>query len=144
MIRRPPRSTRTDTRFPYTTLFRSPGSKNHDPAFFHVPDSPSTDIRLTYRRHRNCGLNARFISHALKRVLHRKRIHDRCKHAHIVGACAVKSLRGGCKSAKDVSAADHHAELMPRLLGSADFTGDAFNRFGINSDLTGAHRDVAR
>src|SRR3546814_11038178 len=25
MIRRPPRSTRTDTRFPYTTLFRSGG-----------------------------------------------------------------------------------------------------------------------
>src|SRR3546814_1628627 len=25
MIRRPPRSTRTDTRVPYTTLFRSPG-----------------------------------------------------------------------------------------------------------------------
>src|SRR3546814_11844083 len=24
MIRRPPKSTRTDTRFPYTTLFRSP------------------------------------------------------------------------------------------------------------------------
>src|SRR3546814_2101729 len=88
MIRRPPRATRTDTLFPYTTLVRS-----------------------------------------------------RCKHAHIVGACAVKSLRGGCKSAKDVSAADHHAELMPRLLGSADFTGDAVNRFGINSELTGAHQD---
>src|SRR3546814_13527490 len=27
MIRRPPRSTRTDTLFPYTTLFRSPSSK---------------------------------------------------------------------------------------------------------------------
>src|SRR3546814_11904095 len=26
MIRRPPRSTRTDTRFPYTTLFRSRGT----------------------------------------------------------------------------------------------------------------------
>src|SRR3546814_13360284 len=26
MIRRPPRSTRTDTRFPYTTLFRSPSA----------------------------------------------------------------------------------------------------------------------
>src|SRR3546814_1952965 len=26
MIRHPPRSTRTDTLFPYTTLFRSPGS----------------------------------------------------------------------------------------------------------------------
>src|SRR3546814_16227121 len=28
MIRRPPRSTRTDTLFPYTTLFRSPESVN--------------------------------------------------------------------------------------------------------------------
>src|SRR3546814_8150687 len=38
MIRRPPRSTRTDTLFPYTTLFRSfsdgeyaPGQKAHPP-----------------------------------------------------------------------------------------------------------------
>src|SRR3546814_15325511 len=29
MIRRPPRSTRTDTLFPYTTLFRSPGGRGH-------------------------------------------------------------------------------------------------------------------
>src|SRR3546814_8742225 len=28
MIRRPPRSTRTDTLFPYTTLFRTPASDN--------------------------------------------------------------------------------------------------------------------
>src|SRR3546814_4830807 len=40
MIRRPPRSTRTDTRFPYTTLFRSLGelaaaydAARVDPAF---------------------------------------------------------------------------------------------------------------
>src|SRR3546814_14034060 len=34
MIRRPPRSTRTDTLFPYTTLFRSPpaGFRRHRPA----------------------------------------------------------------------------------------------------------------
>src|SRR3546814_5748450 len=30
MIRRPPRSTRTDTLFPYTTLFRSIGEYTHD------------------------------------------------------------------------------------------------------------------
>src|SRR3546814_10688077 len=29
MIRRPPRSTRTDTLFPYTTLFRSPNEARH-------------------------------------------------------------------------------------------------------------------
>src|SRR3546814_9223802 len=32
MIRRPPRSTRTDTLFPYTTLFRSPQGSRHDRA----------------------------------------------------------------------------------------------------------------
>src|SRR3546814_15407929 len=37
MVRRPPRSTRTDTLFPYTTLFRSPA-----PA---LPPLPSTPIR---------------------------------------------------------------------------------------------------
>src|SRR3546814_18530186 len=30
MIRRPPRSTRTDTLFPYTTLFRSEGNRADD------------------------------------------------------------------------------------------------------------------
>src|SRR3546814_20295416 len=30
MIRRPPRSTRTDTLFPYTTLFRSPDEEEQD------------------------------------------------------------------------------------------------------------------
>src|SRR3546814_7397129 len=36
MIRRPPRSTRTDTLFPYTTLFRSPrrSQRNRVPAPF--------------------------------------------------------------------------------------------------------------
>src|SRR3546814_14878401 len=33
MIRRPPRSTRTDTLFPYTTLFRSPAIFDHDEGY---------------------------------------------------------------------------------------------------------------
>src|SRR3546814_12837553 len=33
MIRRPPRSTRTDTLFPYTTLFRSDGVGRHEAGF---------------------------------------------------------------------------------------------------------------
>src|SRR3546814_20014199 len=34
MIRRPPRSTRTDTLFPYTTLFRSPLSGTADTTYY--------------------------------------------------------------------------------------------------------------
>src|SRR3546814_18632791 len=36
MIRRPPRSTRTDTRFPYTTLFRSGGKSARSRGFRHA------------------------------------------------------------------------------------------------------------
>src|SRR3546814_1000634 len=39
MIRRPPRSTRTDTLFPYTTLFRSPCN-----IFSNPPPSPDTAL----------------------------------------------------------------------------------------------------
>src|SRR3546814_3006365 len=41
MIRRPPRSTRTDTLFPYTTLFRSHRSSS----IWHGPASPGTGTR---------------------------------------------------------------------------------------------------
>src|SRR3546814_16110695 len=49
MIRRPPRSTRTDTLFPYTTLFRSPGE--HGVEFDAVgqllrPDAEEDEIAL--------------------------------------------------------------------------------------------------
>src|SRR3546814_2335138 len=40
MIRRPPRSTRTDTLFPYTTLFRS-GLPSHD---LHHREGRSSDL----------------------------------------------------------------------------------------------------
>src|SRR3546814_1204321 len=40
MIRRPPRSTRTDTRFPYTTLFRS------EPTIIEYLQDPPTRERL--------------------------------------------------------------------------------------------------
>src|SRR3546814_1232838 len=47
MIRRPPRSTRTDTLFPYTTLFRSYLLLAHD--------IPGMDARLTLRPGTNPG-----------------------------------------------------------------------------------------
>src|SRR3546814_4489329 len=42
MIRRPPRSTRTDPPFPYTTLFRSPGRCQRwpQPSYVHAPRQP--------------------------------------------------------------------------------------------------------
>src|SRR3546814_1425469 len=47
MIRRPPRSTRTDTLFPYTTLFRSQG-----PPLVRQPEALSVDFHEWRRRSR--------------------------------------------------------------------------------------------
>src|SRR3546814_14586767 len=44
MIRRPPRSTRTDTLFPYTTLFRSHGSPGEWQAFASYLNRPELQV----------------------------------------------------------------------------------------------------
>src|SRR3546814_1088047 len=44
MIRRPPRSTRTDTLFPYTTLFRSIYIRDHPDRFKVVAVTHSEDL----------------------------------------------------------------------------------------------------
>src|SRR3546814_5586236 len=59
MIRRPPRSTRTDTLFPYTTLFRSTGTSSE-------PGPPAVADRLVDR-------SVRLLSARLRPVLVRPR-----------------------------------------------------------------------
>src|SRR3546814_8992502 len=45
MIRRPPRSTRTDTLFPYTTLFRSNATRQCDPPYLNHITTPRGAVR---------------------------------------------------------------------------------------------------
>src|SRR3546814_14303802 len=48
MIRRPPRSTRTDTLFPYTTLFRSGGNVNVKNILVYGQQDDGIDIDMAY------------------------------------------------------------------------------------------------
>src|SRR3546814_1775121 len=72
MIRRPPRSTRTDTLFPYTTLFRSPdrrqktgGDKGRKAALAFRPILDCCTARVQAR------LGCQSVSGALRRVAER-------------------------------------------------------------------------
>src|SRR3546814_11873842 len=75
MIRRPPRSTRTDTLFPYTTLFRSPDAAGprHSPASLRESErarrgqvhEPDTVARFGRADHRPAPSAARFRRSAL-------------------------------------------------------------------------------
>src|SRR3546814_11940749 len=57
MIRRPPRSTRTDTLFPYTTLFRSHAHASEAiPLLVHIhahPSAPSAGVVGEYSPHQS-------------------------------------------------------------------------------------------
>src|SRR3546814_12914945 len=68
MIRRPPRSTRTDTLFPYTTLFRS------DPAF--IQDSADV-VRMNPRHRKTDDTGAVFGAEQSDAVLARQRLAQR-------------------------------------------------------------------
>src|SRR3546814_2494151 len=46
MIRRPPRATRTDTLFPYTTLFRSGPAEGRDAGLLDRLEDAGVDVRL--------------------------------------------------------------------------------------------------
>src|SRR3546814_15112390 len=50
MIRRPPRSTRTDTLFPYTTLFRSTAGHQHRNGGISYDESARSDFKVGGRR----------------------------------------------------------------------------------------------
>src|SRR3546814_20068817 len=54
MIRRPPRSTRTDTLFPYTTLFRSPACARD--SSFVAPESGGRRSRSTVKALQHAGV----------------------------------------------------------------------------------------
>src|SRR3546814_5346553 len=61
MIRRPPRSTRTDTLFPYTTLFRSVG---------HGADCDQIEQARQIRRDARCAAIAQATAHFQQQVEH--------------------------------------------------------------------------
>src|SRR3546814_1857517 len=62
IIRRPPRSTRTDTLFPYTTLFRSPGIGRPD----HLPPFACLGLHQ-FRAEFISGKDTAYQRHACKR-----------------------------------------------------------------------------
>src|SRR3546814_9885571 len=73
MIRRPPRTTRTDTLFPYTTLFRSPARGRHRPAAVEDALRAGPELGLGPQRHLGAGRLPRGVPRLLTDCLRRWR-----------------------------------------------------------------------
>src|SRR3546814_17610675 len=124
MIRRPPRSTRTDTLFPYTTLFRSLGRKS--PAY--VPDDHPAVVPSG-----NSGWRSAWLRPLIGRV--RRDHYVRFQYSrgdanaapgHLFRASDTRTRRSGD------SAGDHFSSALSggaRRFGSTEF-GRAWSREG--------------
>src|SRR3546814_6898580 len=99
MIRRPPRSTRTDTLLPYTTLFRSVSKGS--PTWRPLPRSepPSLVAPCRHRvlaavpRHAAADDQQRPPGHAADRARHRLRLHTDRDRLHAGGLSAGRAVR---------------------------------------------------
>src|SRR3546814_18586995 len=95
MLRRPPRSTRTDTLFPYTTLFRS----NLDSDYKET--KPQMRIEVDQQRAGDLGVSANDISQALQTLLGSRRVTtyvDRGEDYRVL----VQAERGGRQTQADL------------------------------------------
>src|SRR3546814_9199664 len=101
MIRRPPRSTRTDTLFPYTTLFRSCRCS--------MREVTRTDHRYADRAHRWRPVSAR---HARGYGA----MHDRIRRALLRDEPHCRECRKEGRETK----ATHADHIVPRCLGGSD------------------------
>src|SRR3546814_3050919 len=110
MIRRPPRSTRTDTLFPYTTLFRSEAAAVEQLVFEEDDGVLAAD---------------RGLEQALRvgRVIGRD--HDQTRHARIPGRVVLAVLRRDARRGA-VGAAEHDrtAHLAARHVRSEEHTSE--------------------
>src|SRR3546814_19781516 len=90
MIRRPPRSTRTDTLFPYTTLFRSEGRDR--PQRHHLVLKPIRRVCHGLQASHRWPPGRRRVHPRRRRTRHRKGLRDLCPRRR---GAARRGDRGG-------------------------------------------------
>src|SRR3546814_6372692 len=121
MIRRPPRSTRTDTPFPYTTLFRSDIFRPPIPCPFDRVDEITTDIARGMFRHRDAcmevvGADEVVVEDRTADETRDDAIEETARDHIIVEGCGKVGTAGGKIGREHVCTPVTNATLVCRLL----------------------------
>src|SRR3546814_4031428 len=123
MIRRPPRSTRTDTLFPYTTLFRSRHRRrlgSHEP--HRRADDRWNDHRtaaVDVRASRRLSVDAASPDQTVQTFRRRKRMHNSTRLMLIAAPLALAACDAGDQSSNSSAAPtrseEHTSELQSHM-----------------------------
>ena len=79
----------------------------------------------------------------LEGILQGKRVHDGCKHAHVVGLGALHATGSAGHAAENVAAADNDADLMANGEQLLDLLGKMVGNLGVNAVVAVAHQRFA-
>src|SRR3546814_6487697 len=110
MIRRPPRSTRTDTLFPYTTLFRSAEAVRLD----HQGDEGVDLVQADAVGQVAQGIGAALAGTQLQG--HQREV--RCQRWVGAGELSADAVEGGVQAEARLDADHHHVERVGEALGN--------------------------
>src|SRR5262249_30894770 len=118
--------------------------EHHDAALFEVADRAAADEVLAYLVDLERAHYPRLRADLLQRVLHCKRVDHGREHAHVIAGHAVHAGCGEALAAKDVAAADHHADLHAGALYLECFACKAIKHLRVDAVVSLAHQGLAR
>ena len=77
------------------------------------------------------------------RLFERQRIHHSCQHANGIGAGAFNALIGALNAAKEITAANNHANFSAKISCSREIFGNALKCWLMQSVGERAHQRLA-
>src|SRR3546814_3452268 len=104
MIRRPPRSTRTDTLFPYTTLFRSAARQQR---IEQLNREPAASVQFPVGRNQTLAHKPALCSHQERSEEHTSELQSLMRISYAVFCLKKKKTRSPSMYAKNVSEEEH-------------------------------------
>src|SRR3546814_3496053 len=123
MIRRPPRSTRTDTLFPYTTLFRSAISAGRSSSGWPQVAAPIRQTKMAVTREKTTPISLRLTTTEIERL--RARTYEL---SATVPGVARDLIRTGLAGGSNSALADRLMQVERRLAALEQTAQDCVGR----------------
>lgn len=119
------------------------GDENDHPVLFQMAHGSAQNERFGDLIHRNGRLHPGFNAHFFEAIHDRETVDDGGEHAHIIPGGAIDAAAGALEAAKDVSTANHHANLDPHIVDLFDLITNATEHAGIDGIFAVTTEDFA-
>jgi hypothetical protein len=97
-----------------------------------MPDCTAENERLRNLVHRDCALHPGANVHLFQTVHQRQSVDHRGQHAHVITGRTIHAAMGAVETAKNIPAANDHADLDAEIVNLFHLATDSFQGDGID------------